>query len=308
MMKLRLPCGVVHFDIENATFDFKRTRVSGNGSTHGTLPMGERFSFTKSECGLWVLLRNAAQDISHEFHFRSLSYALGGDTTKRKFMTTCTVYQLFYQTVRRRLSAHTWRAAGAACLLALSGCGYTLQNSRSNELAEIGIHRVFIAPLGNNSFKAGVEQVVFNSLQRTLTQGGRVKVVNRAEEADAVVEGVVIDARSTVSVSTPARQQRSAGDVALNEEDAVGNVLVASEYLAYLECRFSLIKRKPREKERSQVWSGTFARARPFPGSNALGILGNTSGLINDTEFDRALFELARSMMGDVHESMLARF
>ena len=41
---------------------------------------------------------------------------------------------------------------------------------------------------------------------------------------------------------------------------------------------------------------------------NQLGVIGNTSALINDSEFERSLADLAASMMGDLHESMLAMF
>ena len=60
--------------------------------------------------------------------------------------------------------------------------------------------------------------------------------------------------------------------------------------------------------KRSVIWSSTFSRSKPFPGANQLDVPGTTSSLINDSEFDRALSDLSRSMMDDVHESMLAMF
>jgi hypothetical protein len=65
---------------------------------------------------------------------------------------------------------------------------------------------------------------------------------------------------------------------------------------------------KPKPSGRVALWSMGFSKQKTFPGANQVDVPGTTSVLINDSEFNRALSDLARNMMEDVHESMLAMF
>jgi hypothetical protein len=65
---------------------------------------------------------------------------------------------------------------------------------------------------------------------------------------------------------------------------------------------------EPAPRDRSHLWSGSFSRSQVFPGNNQLASFGTTGHLINDSEFDRALREIAESIMHNLHESMLAMF
>jgi hypothetical protein len=56
------------------------------------------------------------------------------------------------------------------------------------------------------------------------------------------------------------------------------------------------------------LWSGGFSKSKPFPANNQLGVFGTTSALINESEFDRVLRDLAEGIAADMHESMLAGF
>lgn len=85
-------------------------------------------------------------------------------------------------------------------------------------------------------------------------------------------------------------------------------IRVATEYIAELSCTFTLTRRNVKPGTPAILWTAGFNRAKPFPGSNQLSGLGTTSALINESEFDRSLQELAQSMMADVRESMVARF
>jgi hypothetical protein len=85
--------------------------------------------------------------------------------------------------------------------------------------------------------------------------------------------------------------------------------LIANDYNAILTCSFQLIRREAYlNHPAGTVWSGEFSRTKLYPGSNQLGVLGTTSGLINDSEFDRTIIDISRDMAVDVRESMLSRF
>jgi hypothetical protein len=86
------------------------------------------------------------------------------------------------------------------------------------------------------------------------------------------------------------------------------SIIVATEFQALLNCSFKLVLTHPAPDKKSDLWSSTFSRAKTFPANNQLGNFGTTSSLINESEFDRALADMARNMMADVHESMLAMF
>src|ERR1051325_123355 len=76
-----------------------------------------------------------------------------------------------------------------------SSCGYTLQTSQSPLSEKEGIRKIYIKPLVNNTYKVGVENMVFNALLKNIVSHRRVSVVGRPEEADAILEGTVGVAR-----------------------------------------------------------------------------------------------------------------
>jgi hypothetical protein len=195
--------------------------------------------------------------------------------------------------------------AAFALLPALSGCGYTLQGTRNEMLEREGIRTIYVAPLGNDTFKPGVENLVYNELIRTIAEHGRVRIVDRAEKADAVLKGTVSGAGYSASATTTADRIITNGYA---QPGASANQPVASEYQANLSVTFSLDRTHPGPGQGTTLWTSNFSRAKVFPASNQLGPYGTTNALINESEFDRALGEIARNMMADLHESMLAMF
>jgi len=190
------------------------------------------------------------------------------------------------------------------CVLAslLFGCGYSLQNSHNPLKDKEGIERVFIAPVINNTYKAGIENTVYNALVQNMVAHRRILLVRDPEQADAILQGVVTTANSSPS-----------GAAAANSISPVGlgnpNITVAQSYNAHLSCDFRLSRRKLlNPKQKGLVWSSHFDRNKSIPAANQLDVYGTTSALINQSELDRALSEMASSMMSDVHESMLAMF
>lgn len=190
--------------------------------------------------------------------------------------------------------------------LGLSGCGYSFQTSKSPLSEKEGIQKIYVMSLVNNTYKAGVENAIYNALVRTISVHRRVKLVNRESEADAILKGNVTEA--DYSMSAPTSAQNLTPAKSLDQYDKRANVLVATEYTAALVCSFSLVRTHPSPGQRDVLWSSAFSRTKPFASANQLGTVGDTSALINESEFDRALSDLADSMMADVHESMLAMF
>lgn len=207
------------------------------------------------------------------------------------------------------LSVSFLLGAGSSC------SGYHIVRSgQGNVLAQKGIHQIYIAPVSNQSFHPGIEIAVFNEIQKVIVANGLVQVVQKVEEADAVLEARVISAAYVQSSITGANN-------IFPREVGPKDISVATEYTAALGCQFTLketqaFRDRLRVKamkltmpsEPQTLWSGQFNRSRPFPGNNQIGPFGSTSSLINNSEFDRTLKELAENMMYDVHDSMLTMF
>ncbi len=191
-------------------------------------------------------------------------------------------------------------------VISVLGCGYTLQTSQSDLYWKEGVHKIYILPIVNNSYKPGVEIFIFNSMIRTLVSHQRVVLVHSKQDADALLSGFV-DSAAYASVASLSVSSLNPSGV-VTSSFPTSNFGVASVYNAVLSCTFSLDRVQPRPGHPSHLWSAVFSRSKQFPGSNQLDVLGTTSPLINESEFDRALQDLSRSMMDDVHESMLAMF
>jgi hypothetical protein len=185
-------------------------------------------------------------------------------------------------------------------VLGASGCGYALQNSRTNSLKEVGVSRVYIAPVKNLTYKPGVEIVVYNALVEAILAGHRLKIVDKPELSDAILESSVDGATYAPSVTTFASAIFPTTVTALN-------VFVATEYQADVTCSFRL-RRQKNGVGTDVLWESGFSRSKRFAGNNQKVEYGTTSGLINESEFDRTLGEVAHGMMQDVNESMVARF
>jgi hypothetical protein len=181
-------------------------------------------------------------------------------------------------------------------LITSSSCGYALRTSKdSPRFSEWGVRRVYIRPIQNETFRAGVENSVYTQTVRMISSTPGLRSVNSPEDADAEWVGTVRVAQRTVSGETKASD--------LNPKN-LGSplLLVASEYTASLACSFALTQKG------KTLWSGDFQRARPFPANSQVGALGSTGALINESEFERALGEVAADMMVDVRSSLTQDF
>ena len=184
-----------------------------------------------------------------------------------------------------------------------SGCGYSWKAVDTQWLARENVHRVYVAPVLNNSYKVGIENGVYNQLLRTIRSEGILELVSKPEEADAVLEAEVQEAGFSPSGTTTTSSLFPSGKVV--GISGSSSVLVATEFSAQLTCRFELRRRGPQSKV---LWSGSVQRSKLFPGNNQLGAFGSTSALINESEFDRALKDLSVRVVAEMHESLRISF
>lgn len=180
-----------------------------------------------------------------------------------------------------------------------NGCGYSFQNSSHSLYDREGVEKIYVSQLTNNTYKAGVENIVYNNLIRVLTAHRKVILVRDPQLADAILYGSINTASYIPSATTPVSSLKPIG-VGTNLPTSA--FFVAFEYVATLDCSFVL------RSSKKTFWNYSNSRTKTFPASNQLSVPGTTGGLINESEFDRALSSLARSMMDDVHESMLEMF
>lgn len=210
-------------------------------------------------------------------------------------------------------------AAAVIAAQLLTGCGYSLQSTyHSPALEKDGIHKIYIAPVVNNTYKSGVESVVYNALVRSMVAFKGYQLVKNPAQADAILSSTVNSAESQVAAPVTANQLNPSTLQA--QALRFSAVQVASSYNALLTCNFVLARNVPKADKNIKpallppkirnpvVWATSVSRFMPFPGSNQLGVLGDTSPLINDSEFDRALQQLAQQTATDVREGIVSRF
>ena len=189
----------------------------------------------------------------------------------------------------------------------LMGCGYMFQNSRNSVLEEQGIHSIYISPLINNTYKPGVENLVYNQVVKRIATHRRVGMTGKPENADVVLRGSVDYAEYVVASSSTADTIFPSG--VIPSLTGPSDLVVATSYSAILRCTFSLVRSHPtRDKKTGLLWASGFSKSKNFPGNNQLDIFGTTSPLINDSEFNRALRDIAEGIASDLHESMLSMF
>lgn len=186
----------------------------------------------------------------------------------------------------------------------LAGCGYVFKGTRINEKLEAEkVETIFVETFRNDSYRPGIESTVYNQMLKALTYATSLRVVNRLEDADAVLKGVVASADSSVQTTALSKDTFPKGTSTYRDK-----VSIASAYVASLSASFTLVRTRRNGGKGDVLWGGGFARARPYPGNNYMGIFGSTSHLINETEFDRALAEAAADLAVDATENLFSAF
>lgn len=280
MMKLGLPNRVVDLDVKNAVFNPKGLGVFGDLRAHGGFPAAEGFGFLDTFCEGWVTGLGLSKNVEETVKCHGIAVA----------------------NMNLRFSLAALVLAFALFSFTVMGCGYRLQRSgQESLLTQKGIRRIYIQPVANQSYKAGADHVVYNELLRAIAASEQIRVVRTKEESDAILRGAVVSAGYNASATTFARGVFPQNVIA---ED----IPVATEYTASLYCAFVLVQTPKLGGVEKTLWTSQFSRSKPFPGNNQIGTFGTTSGLINESEFDRALRDMAESMMADVNEAMFSMF
>lgn len=183
------------------------------------------------------------------------------------------------------------------CILLLfaSSCGYGLRTNKRDFMLAHDIRVLHVPAVVNNSFKAGVDLTVYNALRRRIAMGGYVRITDNPNEADAILTTTVTDANYR-----PLAVGRA--DQLAPLDTGPGSVQVATSYVVTLSCSFQLTKNK------ESLWKDSFTRTKSFAASTFLGVLGSTSALINESEYERTLLGLADGIVMDADETMNALF
>ncbi len=187
-----------------------------------------------------------------------------------------------------------------------SGCGYLLNPGKdSYALTGYGVEKVFVQVPKNSSFQVGIDTTVYHAVVRRVAASDYLKLVQNSDDADAILQSEILAATYGPTTTTPASGLNPA-----TSGRGQDKVLTALQYGATLSCRFDLklknkLKNDPTTKK---LWSSQFARQKTFSANNQVGVLGTTSALINESEFGRALGDLAESLADDVYESLLSLF
>jgi hypothetical protein len=179
----------------------------------------------------------------------------------------------------------------------LCSCGYTLRGNTRYLFENHQIRTLFVAPVKNNSYKAGVDITVYNALRKRIAQGGYVRIVDSPKDADAEIRATVTRANYSPAGITTADQIAPV-------QTGPSNIQIASAYLVDLAISFDFVELRGKRS----LWSGGLSRQKSFSASTYLGPLGTTSALINESEFERTLSELSVSVVMDAEESMNSAF
>lgn len=182
-------------------------------------------------------------------------------------------------------------------VLLFSACGYTLRGNTRVFFEQNEIRTLYVAPVENDSYKAGVEITVYNALRKRIAQGGYVRVVDQKALADAEIRAKVIQAGYSPSGITTADQLAPV-------QTGPSNIQIASAYNVTLNISFELEE----FKKKKVLWQDSLSRQKSFSASTYLGALGTTSALINESDFERTLSDLSAGIVMDAEESMNSIF
>ncbi len=184
-----------------------------------------------------------------------------------------------------------------------TSCGYALRGDARPFFENHHIHTLYISPVKNNSYKAGVEITVYNALRKRISEGGYVRMVDSMSSADARFDAFVQDASTIPYSLTTASALQTANPIVVNQTTlppGPTTVLVSSGYNVTLNVRFQLTDLRSGKV----LWADTLTRSKVFIASTYIGNLGNTSALINDSEFEKTLVELSANVVTDAEESV----
>lgn len=158
---------------------------------------------------------------------------------------------------------------------------------------------LYIQSLVNNTLRSGIEIPMTSAIVREFVRGGRIKLVSRESEADAVLSGQID------SFGSDQLNHATAPQVANNDltAQAIPNQLIASEYIARANITVNLTR-----KDGKGLWAQAFGRPKVYPAGNLYGLQGTTSAL-RDASFEQfALADIAAFIASDIYDTMMEAF
>ena len=178
----------------------------------------------------------------------------------------------------------------------MSGCGYGLRGQSRDFFEKRKIRNLYIPPVKNDSYKAGIEIIVYNQLRKRFAQWVYVKIVDDESRADARLNATVTQATTEPAATIRADQLAPVGE-------GPSNIEIAASYNVTLGIRFELIS-----AESGVLWQQQATRSKGFQAATFFGALGTTSALINESQSDTTLGELAVIVIQDAEESINTEF
>lgn len=190
------------------------------------------------------------------------------------------------------------------CVILYGCAGYHLRGEKNEYLEERGIHKIYLAPINNLTFKPGVETSLYNAMIKKISSYKIAELVSDPALADAILEGDV----TAATYSSDPSQAVSAGT--LRPGNLAPDLLVTLQYFATLSTGFKLTKTKIKKlgDVPEVVWTNAYSRSRAFASNNQGGVYGTTATHINESEFERTLSELTEQIADDAHEGMMSMF
>ena len=182
--------------------------------------------------------------------------------------------------------------------LLVSGCGYSWQ-ATNNPWKSQGIEKVYVNIMTNNSLRAGVEVPFTSAFVKAFSRGNKLKVVSSEADADAVLEATIESVDTTISSATTVPSLTTE-----KEASELSDMVIATEYAASA----SVSVRLQRTRDKVILISQNMARTKIYPSNNRFGLSGTTSVLINESQQQLALNEIAAVIAGDAYDTMLESF
>jgi outer membrane lipopolysaccharide assembly protein LptE/RlpB len=188
---------------------------------------------------------------------------------------------------------------GVSLLLAAAGCGYQLAGQ--SPLFSQDIHRIYVEPFVSRTRDVGLDQEMTSALRSEFYRRGQLQVVDRVEQADAIVSGVIRSLDNhTASV---------------NRKDEV------LQWESVMILDVSLRRREPNE----MLWRGQGTRlTQVFSGSRAAVVTTSSefrTGTLNSSDIrrmtdiqltqseqQRARSELIEGFAQQLHQRLLEMF
>ena len=185
--------------------------------------------------------------------------------------------------VLRRLG---WLLGGIVPLIA-AGCGY--QFAGESSFLPGDIRTIYVEPFINRSRDVGLEKELASGLRSEIFRRGRLRLVDQAEQADAILTGSILSLDSSV--------------VSVNRRDEV------LEYQSILTVDVILRRREPNEV----LWRGPAIRLTEFYAGSRAAVVTTSSefrtGTLNTSDVRRLTdIQLTEAQNREAREKLMEAF